>query len=233
MANVNSSLELKNASTQRYIYFSKGTEIDMIFTTKVEGKYSIAVSGLDADDITLQYTYRIEATLTLDRDYTIIVTVSPNKYNITSLEYHYNTLGEDAELATETITNPISTSIDYNKNTIINGIKKETSYYVLTGIVLTGNDLPDIVLSIDKNGYSIDTIGGEKIENETVTIDDKTYAVTITANGFEIVEIVNGESVDKTVYKIINGTETYSISYNTNSDANIELYYTSLIEIKG
>ena len=237
MAKIDTSIPLIDEATMNYIYYENGVEIEIVFTSIEEGKYSLAITGLDSDDILTTLNndkgvYRLESKFTIDRDYLITVTITPNDYSTTSEEYHYETIEEwsnnTPNLATDFVMSPINTTSKYETKTI-NQIVYSTDDYELVKIELVGNDMPNIEIVFANKTFKVYMFNGEEMLELKVgemTISDTTYQVEISDTS---VKLTN----DKIEYVIELQDNNVMISYTTLSDTTIKLYYSSLKEITG
>lgn len=183
-----------------YVYFTEGTVIPFIITTIEEGRYDIVVTGdlqLTGDDINTKFT--------ITKDMTIRVSVTPKVYNTDDVtEYVFMEISDlennDPQLVGEEDRNPIiSSNQTYNQEAYVR-INMNLSDRVLYIVKFTCEDI-EFTLNLETNEM---TANGEfTYENNVLTLNGRTYRISITDNLLEISYTSHGDIQLELTYKSI------------------------------
>ena len=183
-----------------YIYFTEGTVIPFIITTIEEGRYDIVVTGdlqLTGDDINEKFT--------ITKDMTIRVSITPKVYNTDDVtEYVFMEISDlennDPQLVGEEDRNPImSSNQTYNQEAYVR-IDMNLSDRVLYIVKFTCEDI-EFTLNLETNEM---TANGEfTYENNVLTINGRTYRISITDNLLEISYTSHGDIQLELTYKSV------------------------------
>ena len=183
-----------------YVYFTEGTVIPFIITTIEEGRYDIVVTGdlqLTGDDINEKFT--------ITKDMTIRVSITPKVYNTDDVtEYVFMEISDlennDPQLVGEEDRNPImSSNQTYNQEAYVR-IDMNLSDRVLYIVKFTCEDI-EFTLNLETNEM---TANGEfTYENNVLTINGRTYRISITDNLLEISYTSHGDIQLELTYKSV------------------------------
>ena len=183
-----------------FVYFTEGTVIPFIITTIEEGRYDIVVTGdlqLTGDDINEKFT--------ITKDMTIRVSVTPKVYNTDDVtEYVFMEISDlennDPQLVGEEDRNPImSSNQTYNQEAYVR-IDMNLSDRVLYIVKFTCEDI-EFTLNLETNEM---TANGEfTYENNVITINGRTYRISITDNLLEISYTSHGDIQLELTYKSV------------------------------
>ena len=183
-----------------FVYFTEGTVIPFIITTIEEGRYDIVVTGdlqLTGDDINTKFT--------ITKDMTIRVSITPKVYNTDDVtEYVFMEISDlennDPQLVGEEDRNPImSSNQTYNQEAYVR-IDMNLSDRVLYIVKFTCEDI-EFTLNLETNEM---TANGEfTYENNVLTINGRTYRISITDNLLEISYTSHGDIQLELTYKSI------------------------------
>lgn len=183
-----------------FVYFTEGTVIPFIITTIEEGRYDIVVTGdlqCTGDDINTKFT--------ITKDMTIRVSITPKVYNTDDVtEYVFMEISDlennDPQLVGEEDRNPImSSNQTYNQEAYVR-IDMNLSDRVLYIVKFTCEDI-EFTLNLETNEM---TANGEfTYENNVLTINGRTYRISITDNLLEISYTSHGDIQLELTYKSI------------------------------
>ncbi len=183
-----------------FVYFTEGTVIPFIITTIEEGRYDIVVTGdlqCTGDDINTKFT--------ITKDMTIRVSVTPKVYNTDDVtEYVFMEISDlennDPQLVGEEDRNPImSSNQTYNQEAYVR-IDMNLSDRVLYIVKFTCEDI-EFTLNLETNEM---TANGEfTYENNVLTINGRTYRISITDNLLEISYTSHGDIQLELTYKSV------------------------------
>ncbi len=183
-----------------FVYFTEGTVIPFIITTIEEGRYDIVVTGdlqCTGDDINTKFT--------ITKDMTIRVSITPKVYNTDDVtEYVFMEISDlennDPQLVGEEDRNPImSSNQTYNQEAYVR-IDMNLSDRVLYIVKFTCEDI-EFTLNLETNEM---TANGEfTYENNVLTINSRTYRISITDNLLEISYTSHGDIQLELTYKSV------------------------------
>lgn len=183
-----------------FVYFTEGTVIPFIITTIEEGRYDIVVTGdlqLTGDDINEKFT--------ITKDMTIRVSITPKVYNTDDVtEYVFMEISDlennDPQLVGEEDRNPImSSNQTYNQEAYVR-IDMNLSDRVLYIVKFTCEDI-EFTLNLETNEMTAN--GDFTYENNVITINGRTYRISITDNLLEISYTSHGDIQLELTYKSV------------------------------
>ena len=183
-----------------FVYFTEGTVIPFIITTIEEGRYDIVVTGdlqCTGDDINTKFT--------ITKDMTIRVSVTPKVYNTDDVtEYVFMEISDlennDPQLVGEEDRNPImSSNQTYNQEAYVR-IDMNLSDRVLYIVKFTCEDI-EFTLNLETNEMTAN--GDFTYENNVLTINSRTYRISITDNLLEISYTSHGDIQLELTYKSV------------------------------
>ena len=227
-----------NTDSNGLVYFDEGDTMTLTFTPKTPEKYSMTITGFDGGDITAINT--VEKTITLTRNYDIMVVYGFVNYRVTQEDYRHDTLedianGGHLQSSTESLRVQYAT-VSGELNYVY---EKDRSR--LTSIMMTGNDLPDIKLEInDKIDYDI-IFAGENIElslvESTITYNEVDYRIKLTDEALTITRLIdvldsNGviqqQELTTTIKIARNADGGLTITTTVHNNLTVKSYYTAL-----
>ena len=183
-----------------FVYFTEGTVIPFIITTIEEGRYDIVVTGdlqCTGDDINTKFT--------ITKDMTIRVSITPKVYNTDDVtEYVFMEISDlennDPQLVGEEDRNPImSSNQTYNQEAYVR-IDMNLSDRVLYIVKFTCEDI-EFTLNLETNEMIAN--GEFTYENNVLTINGRTYRISITDNLLEISYTSHGDIQLELTYKSV------------------------------
>lgn len=193
---INKATNANYMTTGKEAYVDKNTQIALSVATILPGKYNVTLQMInpnpDSKGTNVQKVENVvdiqDLIITLDQDYTYLLTIQPNLYQINIEEYLYDDLTsvlEGRPVKIEDINNQVNGIISrkhyFNQNTEIQ-LARKTSDRVLSTIYISENDLDvDIVVEFTSTNFVayklIDGTTREPIDLSSCGIEIDTTAI--------------------------------------------------------